>query len=135
MTIFWPALIAGSKEPVIFKLKFTDAGESCMSRFNHILPVSCLLLYHQLLHLSLPAFLPPSPSLPPSLPTRLPSLLPSFECHIYNCLKLLLLFCNYFVCSCFTFCLRFVQHRLYLLSNLRGWCKLQSIGTRTARYL
>ncbi|KAF6017950.1 RSG1 [Bugula neritina] len=39
-TIFWPCRLIGSKEPVVFKLKFCDAGEGCMTRFNHILPVS-----------------------------------------------------------------------------------------------
>ncbi|XP_067944322.1 ciliogenesis and planar polarity effector 2-like [Watersipora subatra] len=37
-TILWPCRLIGSKEPVIFKLKFCDAGEGCMARFNHILP-------------------------------------------------------------------------------------------------
>ena len=42
-TIFWPCRLIGSKDPVVFKLKFCDAGEGCMSRFNHILPVSARL--------------------------------------------------------------------------------------------
>jgi len=43
----WPARLIGSKEPVIFRLKLCDAGETCMSRFNHILPVSLMLDLHQ----------------------------------------------------------------------------------------
>ena len=41
-TILWPCRLIGSKDPVVFKLKFCDAGEGCMARFNHILPVSAL---------------------------------------------------------------------------------------------
>ena len=37
-TVYWPALMRDTEQPVMFKLVLWDAGENTLKKFDHILP-------------------------------------------------------------------------------------------------
>ena len=43
--VYWPAKIVDINRVVMFKLHFWDAGENALKKFDHVLPVSNVLLY------------------------------------------------------------------------------------------
>ena len=41
---YWPTKLVQSGKIVLFKLHFWDAGENAIKKFDHILPVSMILV-------------------------------------------------------------------------------------------